>query len=351
MIEGLSAFIAGSFTLLMFASSPSSSSFTLKSYDIGNGGDTTNSTNFSADGTTGLVSGDPASSANFTTQSGLTTNKNASVPPAPTFTNLDDSYSRLRMTINTGGNPADTKYAIAISTDNFATTQYVQSDNTVGSILGSEDYQTYTVWGSGSGVYIIGLQPNTTYRVKAKAIQGKFSETAYGPIAVASTTQPSITFSVATSDTSTPPFNVSFPGLTGGNVITSAQSILANLTTNALAGGSVYIAGSNNGLYSAAANQTITTMSGDLSVATLGYGAQATNTTQSSGGPLTVNSPFNVSGQNVGSIGVSLSKLFSTSGPVSAAQGTLVLKAKSDVVTAASTDYTDVITLVAAVSF
>jgi hypothetical protein len=349
MIEGLSAVITGIITLSLFAATPSSTSFTLKSYDIGNGGGSGTSTNFSSDGTTGLVSGDAATSTNFTAQSGLTVNKNANVPPAPNFINPDNSYSRLLLTVNTGGNPTDTKYAIAISADNFATTQYVQSDNTVGAALSAEDYQTYSLWGGSSGVYVIGLTPNTAYKVKVKAMQGNFSETAYGPQATATTSQPSIVFSVETSDTVTPPYTVTFPALTGGNVVTSTQTIIANLTTNALSGGSIYIVGKNNGLSSTFSGQTIPTLTGDLSIATVGYGAQGVSTTYASGGPLTIDAPFVASGSNV--VTSSISKIFTTTSPVTSAKGTLQLKAKSDVLTPAASDYTDVITMVAALSF
>ena len=46
--------------------------------------------------------------------------------------------------------------------------------NTVGTVLGVEDYQTYALWGDTGGILIAGLAPSTTYYVKVKAMQGKF---------------------------------------------------------------------------------------------------------------------------------------------------------------------------------
>ncbi len=64
----------------------------------------------------------------------------ANVPPAPTFTNPASNYDRLKVVVNPGNNASDAVFAIAISSDDFVTTQYVQSNATTGSILGSEDW-------------------------------------------------------------------------------------------------------------------------------------------------------------------------------------------------------------------
>lgn len=109
----------------------------------------------------------------------------ANVPPAPAFSNPGNYYNKLRLVIAIGNNPSDATFSVAISSDDRVTTNYVQSDHAIGTALGNEDRQTYVLWGGGSGFDVIGLASNTTYRVKVKAMQGKFTEAGYGPEATA----------------------------------------------------------------------------------------------------------------------------------------------------------------------
>jgi hypothetical protein len=98
-----------------------------------------------------------------------------------TLVNSSNWYNKLLLTIGPEANPSDAKFAVAISTDNFVTTQYVKSDFTVTSTLSFTDYQTYAAWGSGSGVMVRGLTRSTVYTVKAKAYRGHYTESGYGP--------------------------------------------------------------------------------------------------------------------------------------------------------------------------
>ena len=164
--------------VVLFAQLPSSSNYQLNNYDYGSGGaGDASSTNFRMNATTGEVSNVQSSSTNYNVRSGNTNEQQADVPPAPTFTNPANHYNRLRFVINPSDNPSDTLFSIAISTDNFVTTSYVQSDNTVGASRGIEDYQTYAAWGGASGQYVTGLSPSTTYQIKVNAFQGNFTET------------------------------------------------------------------------------------------------------------------------------------------------------------------------------
>ena len=115
-------------SLVLFAA-PTSTNYTLRTYDIGVGGASSSSTNYELHAGTGSQSGSVQSSATYSNQSDGKGVVNAAVPPAPSFTNPSNYYDRLRLVLATGGNAADTKYLIAVSTDNFATTQYVQTDN------------------------------------------------------------------------------------------------------------------------------------------------------------------------------------------------------------------------------
>jgi hypothetical protein len=163
--------LAGAF--LIFAM-PASTDYKLKDFGFGTGGlGNASSTDYSINGISGEQSGGNLDGTSYDLGSGLVYTNQANVPPAPTFTNPSNYYNKLKIVIDTGSNPSDTKFAIAISTDNFVSDiRYVQNDDTVGATLGTEDYQTYTNWGGASGTLIIGLVPNTEYKVKVKAWQG-----------------------------------------------------------------------------------------------------------------------------------------------------------------------------------
>lgn len=338
-------------SLLLFAAAPTSTNYTLKTYDIGTGGTTSTSTNYGLQAGTGNQSGATQSSTNYTAQGDGRGVANAAVPPAPALTNPSNYYDRLKLVLATGNNPSDTKYLIAVSTDNFATTKYVQTDNSLGTSQALTNYQTYTAWGGANGFLIVGLSSSTTYQVKVKALQGKYTGSAFGPAASAATVAPSVSFSLTTTLTSTPPFTVGFTNITAGTVATGNADAVIGVTTNANNGGAVYVRDSSAGLYSTLANTTIASASADLGSASTGYGGQIIAATQVSGGPLTSVSPFNGSANTVGALTTSLQPLLSTAAPISGGSGTLRLKAKVSAVTPSASDYTDVVTLVAAMNF
>lgn len=337
----------------MFAAAPSSSNFTLKSYDLGSGGGgSSSSSNYQLNGELGAQGGPSSSSTNYINRSGETVTQNANVPPAPNLSNPSNEYNRLKLVISTGGNPSDTKFAIAISSDDFVTTRYVKSDASIGSTLTLTDYKVYTSWGGASGFWITGLASNTTYKVKVKAIQGDFTESAYGPkTSGVATVSPSISFGLATNPPAGPPYSASFTGLTGGTVFTANADAVLSLDTNSLSGGEVFVRDSNAGLNSSYAATTIVSATADLTSAASGYGAMVTNTSQSSGGPLSSVSPFDGTVNNVGGLTTSLQKIANTSNPVSGGSITVQLKAKSTTTTPAATDYNDVITFIAAMLY
>lgn len=183
---------------------PASTNYQLHDYGFGSGGgDDGVSTNYSLYQLSGEQVGQLSLSANYKHGSGLAFAHQANVPAAPTLTS-NDYYNKLMLTLNPGSDASDTQYAIAISTDNFTTTNYVQDDNTVGAALGDEDWQTYAQRGGASGFFVIGLAKDTTYTAKVKARHGDFTETGWGPTASAATTNVSISFSISgvASDTS-----------------------------------------------------------------------------------------------------------------------------------------------------
>lgn len=333
----------------IFFAFPASTNYSIKSYEFGGGGGSLDSANYALNAILGQVSSSMSSTL-YNVRSGLIFAQMANVPPAPTLTNSSNWYNKLLLIIAIGNNPSDTKFAVAITEDNWVTTKWVQNDNTVGVALGIEDYQTYANWGSGAGENIVGLSANTTYRVRVKALQGEFSGTDLGPQASAATSAITLSFDidVATTDTnSDPPYNVDFGSLTTGSVSTATNKVWIDLSTNAEYGGFVYVYGTNNGLKSTNTNYTITSATANLASAGEGYGLQASNVSG-----LTTISPYNGSSENVGLVDTTIREILnSASAPVTNGRAQVSLKARTTSTTPASNDYSDTLTVIAASTF
>lgn len=341
--------------VFVFFAFPSSSNFRLDSFEMGAGGEKDmNSANYKLEGIAGEVNGEQSSS-NFKFKTGLFYVQMASVPGAPTFINSSNWYNKLKLTINTSNNPTDATYAIAISTDNFTTTRYVQStSNTIGNTLGTEDFQTYANWGGASGFNIIGLDPGTTYKVKIKARRGNFTESGYGPEATAATQNPTLSFDIDVSPTDTEtagPYSVGFGELNNNAVTTAASKVWIDMDTNGEYGGIVYLYSDNTGLRSPRHNYTITSATANLSVATEGWGVQGSSVAQSSGGPLVIESPYDGTSENVGVVNTAIRPIFSTVSSIIGGRGSFSLKVKTSATTPASSDYATRLTLIVAAIF
>lgn len=336
---------------------PTSTNYELKDYIFGGGGtQDSDSTNYSIFGVVGETEFGKPGSTSYKAGVGLVYTLQANVPPAPTFTNPSSFYNKLKIVINQGGNPTDAKYAIAISTDNFATdTKYIQNDNTVGATLGLEDWQTYTGWGGATGVNIIGLSSNTTYTVKVAAKRGNYTETGFGPTAQASTINASLTFDidVAATDTETdPPFSVAIGELTAATVITASNKVWVDVDTNGTGGATVWVYDANSGLLSTATSYTISAVTTNLASATQGYGVRGSNTAQTSGGPMQIFTPYNGIGDNVGILDTTKRVIFDSSGQqVTAGRAAFEIKAKASNVAKAASDYADTLTVITSATF
>lgn len=335
--------------LMFFLALPASTNYKLKDFGFGTGGTgNSSSDNYSLEAITGEVSDDQSASASYKVGPGLIFLGQANVPIAPTFDNQANYYNKLRLIINVSGNPSDTKFVAAISDDNFATTNYVQSDNTVGTTLGIEDYRAYSDWGGVSGEYIIGLSPNTEYKVKVKAMQGSFSETGYGPTATAETINPTLAFGITTDTQSSPPFSIDFGNMNPGTVNSSSpHQVNISLTTNGENGGRVYVSGTNAGLYSTIANHTIDAVSDNLAGIAEGFGAQGI-----AGGTLTVAAPYDQIGTDtVGIVDQTIRSIFYTTGPIAGGSRSFLLKAKPSATAPSASDYSETLTVIASGSF
>jgi hypothetical protein len=228
-------FIVGLMTIPVQAESPASDHYKLDSYDFGGGGmvDASGS-GIHLNGILGQAQSDQASSGGYNTNAGLQYENQANTPQAPTFTNPANTYDRLKFGLNPGDDPTDTVYAIAISGDDWTTTQYVKNDYSVGNSLDSGDWLTFDTWGGTGGNYVTGLAPDTAYKIKIKAMHGNGTESDYGPEAQATTAEPSLTFGIDHD-------SVTFDELTSTNNFTdSTKSTTITTSTNAYNGYIVY---------------------------------------------------------------------------------------------------------------
>lgn len=332
---------------------PSSINYQLHDMGFGSGGvGVGDSTTYSISGISGETSGNQLSSSTYDLGPGLTFTRQSNVPAAPTFSNPDNYYNRLQFILDGASNPTDTLYAIAISADNFASTSYIQTDGTIGATAA---YQSYTDWGGASGEYVTGLLSNTTYKIKVKAVQTKYSETEFSSDASAATTNPSLSYDIdiASSDSETgPPYTIAVGQLTPGSVTTATNKIWVDLDTNSESGAFVYIYSSGMGLTSVNSSYTITSATANLASVDEGYGLRVESVTQSSGGPLAAVSPYNGASENVGILSTTSRNILTSSGArISSGRSAILIKAKASGLTPAASDYSDTITLIASATF
>lgn len=340
------------FSFFLFAM-PASGSYELHDFGFGAGGvGIGNSTNYSVSGIAGEVSGAETSGSTYDLGPGLQFTRQSNVPAVPTFTNPANHYNKLKYIIDDGNNPTDTVFAIAISTDDFITTNFIQADGTIGA---SAVYQSYADWGGATGEFATGLTTNTTYKIKVKAIQTKYTETEYSAVATAATVGPTLSYDldVASTDTeSGPPYTVDFGQLSIGSVTTATDKVWVDLETNAESGAFVYIYTAGTGLTSAEAAYTVTSATANLASANEGYGMRVDSVAQSSGGPLAAVSPYDGASENVGIISTTSRNVFTSSNaPIVGGRGSLLLKAKASTITPSASDYADVLTMIASSTF
>lgn len=328
--------------LFWFGAFSASPHYQLKSYSIGPGGtNTAQSTTYRAQASVGEQSNNSTKSTNYTANNGSIQTEQLNAPPAPTLSNGANSYyNQLGIIINTGNNPSDSTYAVAVSTNNFTSTSYVQLDGSLGS---QPFYQSYIAWGGATGSFIVGLTPSTNYQVKVAAMEGQFTNTNFGSSASISTVSPAISFSLSGN-------SLNLGNLLPGTINTSPV-VSVNISTNANYGGSVYVSGVNQGLKSLSANYLLPSLTGNLSSFSEGFGIQAQNPNQSSGGPITILSPYNVTGSNVGNDLNVPQQVLNSSSPVVAGSAAITTLAKDSPNSPAASDYQEVLNFIAAANY
>lgn len=236
---------------VVIAQNLNSTNYQIEDPTFDGGGESSSSTNYqSRDSISDVESGD-SQSTNFKNPSGFQPGAYPGIPGTPTLVNTGGLlYNALDFVVDVGvGQQSDTTFAIAISSDNFVTTQFIQTTGTLGS---SEAWQNYAGWNSGTGERVTGLSPSTTYKIKVKASYGSGtnaadSESGYSPEASATTAAPSLVVSIAgvssgvsvgglTTTVSSTSTTMGFGSLTigDGNPNIAAQTI--TVTTNASGG-------------------------------------------------------------------------------------------------------------------
>ncbi len=212
------------------AQTTSSTNYQVEDGTFDSGGEPSSSPNYSSRDSIGDTSDSGVSSSNYNIFSGFFPSAFPGVPGTPTLTNTTGTmYNQLDFVVDEGeGQQSDTTYAIAISSDNFTTTYYIQADDTLGT---AEAWQTYANWNSATGETVVGLAPNTTYKIKVKASYGSGSdaedtETAFSPEASASTVGPDLT--------------VVFSGVSSGTTVGGVTTTTTS-TANAIAYGSLVV--------------------------------------------------------------------------------------------------------------
>lgn len=334
---------------------PASGNYQMEGLTVGNaGGGNIGSSNYTIEGSLGEPDSQTGAGSSFDLKGGLTFVRQSNVPTIASFSNVDNDYNKLHLVIDEQNNPDDVLYAIAVSSDNFLTTYYVKDDHTLGDSFDINNYQTYDLWGGSEGFDILGLESNTIYKVKIKAVQGKYTETDYGPTATAATVSPQLVFDidVSVSDTtSEPPYVVTLGDLYPGSVTTSSDKVWVSVETNGSSGAGVYVYGQNGGLQSTATGYTIAAVNGDLGSVDDGFGVQGLSVDQSAGGPLVIENNYSGNGNVVGITDTLVRQIFYSMSPLSGGRGSFVIKAKSGNDTPAAGDYSEILTIVAAANF
>jgi len=222
---------------------PSSTNYRLEDSQIDFGGSNSTSSNYRSVDTISSEDSTGSTSSTYKLAPGLVPQSYPGVPGQPTLTNTGGNlYNSLDFVIVTGGNQSDAVYAVALSPDNFTTTYFIQTDETIAT---STAWQNFAGWNSGTGERVTGLSASTTYQIKVKARYGAGSESGYSFSASATTAAPQFTMAIsgigsgtfiagATTTITTTANSMSFGSLVPGTTAVAAQKI--TVTTNAAAG-------------------------------------------------------------------------------------------------------------------
>ncbi|MDP2656684.1 MAG: hypothetical protein Q8P11_03930 [bacterium] len=182
---------------------------------------------------------------------------------------------------------------------------------------------------------------------------------------------PTMSFDIdtATTDTeSATPYSVSLGTLSASTLTTSnssINSIFLDLTSNAGNGSTITVMGSNGGLYSTTADNTITLATSEETVIAgqEKFGMCVASATQVSGtGTFTASSTYDANGASnctilnggtptIGKINTTATSILSTDGTITTGRAQILLKASITGLTPAASDYTETLTFIATGEF
>ena len=266
-------------------------------------------------------------------------------------------YNKARFELTPNGNPSDTLYAVALSTDNFTNDiKYIDGATFLPESATNHninDFRTETYWET-EVFNIQGLMASTLYYVRISALSGDFTQSDYSTAASTTTGAGNIFFDIdiaptsgTTTETSSP-YTISFTGtddLMAGAAATTAPSLVwLDISSNSVGGVAVIQLGKNGGLYSTTTTQTITSADADLDTVNEGFGLQSyyiDNDTSAYLGDLTAESNYGGSINTVGAVETSANKIYDGDGPIQNGRVAMYLKARAATSITPATDYSE----------
>ncbi|MDX9739166.1 MAG: hypothetical protein RBT33_02285 [Candidatus Dojkabacteria bacterium] len=274
-------------------------------------------------------------------------------------------YNKARFEVSdtSASNPADTLYAVMISTDNFVSDiRYIDASTFMPESYSTHninDFMTKADW-EAETFNIKGLDSNTTYYIKAFALKGDFTQTATGPIKSATTASGSVFFDIDiagstgyTAETSAP-YSIAFTGayelIGGAAAITAGNRIWMDVQTNSDGGFAIVMSGVNGGLRSPTTTQTITSANANLDQVASGFGLQSEyidyDSSSSLFGEISATTDYSGTINTVGIVSPTAQKIYDGDGPIVDGRMALKVIAKPGITYTPATDYQETIYLI-----
>lgn len=280
-------------------------------------------------------------------------------------------YDRARFEIDPQNNPEDTLYSIEISDNDWSTVNYVDGiTHQIKTNKDIDDYQTINSWqnGSWSEYNILGLNSQTEYKIRARALHGDFTESSPGPEKSTNTTNTTIFMDLDVSSeswrSSNPPYNITLGNISTNSVVTAPNYIWTSIGTNAQGGATISAYDLHGGLYSNNTDNLIESKNQNLETADSGFGIRIDTSKRllDTGDPGYLRENLEYASSETNSVGglsssdhsykVVLCTLRESTGhcnqgtgaPVHLSRTAIMLKAKASLQDEASDDYSDTIT-------
>ena len=266
-------------------------------------------------------------------------------------------YDKARFEILNNGNPSDTLYSVAISTDNFVSNaEYIDGATFKPESIATHDindFRTKLYWET-EVFNLKGLVAGTTYYIEVTALSGDFTQSDYSKAASTTTGNGSLSFDIdiapsnGTTAETTSPYTISFSNsddlMAGAAATTASNLIWLDIGSNSSGGVAVIQFGKNGGLYSPTTSQTIASANANLDTVTEGFGLQdfyLYNDSSTFLGNLSTTSSYSGSLNTVGAVSTTANKIFDGDGPIQGGRAGLYLIARAGTDKNPATDYSE----------